>query len=200
MSRSERYIPPSDEELQRWRKASEAAKQCDVEREELLRAALKKMKKADLVELTLRIAQEGKPNEWLLEREVGLDKPVGLLVNDVEVAIDIATKVDEHRLNYNFEYDWRAYEAIQRGLSQLVQKGKIEEAKALALKLMQKGSYQIECSDEGLMREEVENCLRPVISAAAASSGGSGWAREMLRCDGTGCICQRELTEASPRK
>jgi len=195
MSRSERYITPSDEELERRRQSIEAAKRCDVERKELLRAALNKMKKADLVELTLRIAEEGKPSEWLLEREVGLDKPVHLLVNDVAVAIDIATRVDEQQLNRNFEFDWRAYDAVQRGLSQLVQREKVEEAKTLALKLMQKGSYQIECSDEGLMQEEIENCLRPVISVAAASSGASEWALEMLQHDRIGCVCGRELAE-----
>lgn len=199
MSRSERYIPPSDEELERQRQSIEAAKRCDVEREELLRVALDKMKNADLVELTLRVAQESKASGWMLEQEVGLDKPIDVLVNDVAVAIDIATKVDEQRMNYNFEYDWRAYEAIQRGLSQLIQKGEIEEAKALALKLMQQGSYQIECSDEGLMQEEIENCLRPVISAVADSSGGGEWVREMLRHDGTGCICQQELAGAIHR-
>ena len=64
---------------------------------------------------------------------------------------------------------------------------------------MEKGSYQIECSDEGLMQEEIENCLRPVISAVAASSGDSDWAWDMLRCDGTGCICRQELTELADR-
>jgi len=49
MSRSERYIAPSDEELERLRRASEAAEQCDKQRQKLLRAALKKLKKADLV-------------------------------------------------------------------------------------------------------------------------------------------------------
>ncbi len=98
-------------------------------------------------------------------------------------------------INYNFAFDQRAYDAVQRGLSQLVRKEGIEQAKALALKLMRKGSYQIECSDEGLMQEEIENCLRPVISAVAASSGDSEWGRQMLRCDRTSCICRRELTE-----
>ena len=55
---------------------------------------------------------------------VTLDKPVHLLLNDVTVAIDIATRVDEKRINYNFEFDWCAYEAVRRGLSQLVQKGR----------------------------------------------------------------------------
>ncbi len=124
-----------------------------------------------------------------------LDKPIGLLVHDVEVAIDIATKVDELRLNYNFDYDWRAYEAIRRGLSQLIQKNAIEEAKSLALKLMDKGSYQMECSDEGLMQEEIESCLQPVISAVAESSGGREWALEMLQHDRMGFLCKQELTE-----
>ena len=47
---------------------------------------------------------------------------------------------------------------------------------------MDKGSYQIECSDEGLMHEKIESCLRPVI-AAAKSSGGREWALKMLRHD-----------------
>lgn len=195
MSRSERYIPPSDEELKRQLQSIEAAKRFDSEREELLRATLRRMKKVDLVELTLRVAREGKASEWMLEHEVGLDKPVNLLVNDIEVAMEIATRVDEQQMNRNPEIDWRAYEVVQRGLLQLIEKERIEDAKALALKLMRKGSFQIECSDEGLMHEEIENCLRPVISAVHESSGGSEWALEMLRHDGTRSICQRELTE-----
>jgi hypothetical protein len=195
MSRSERYIPPSKEKLERQLQSIEAAKRCDRQREELLRARLKKMKKLDLVELTLCVAQEGKAYEWMLEQEVGLDKPVDLLVHDVEVAIDLATRVDERRLNYNFAYDSRAYDAVCRGLSQLIHKGGLEEAKALALKLMEKGSFQIECSDEGLMQEEIEDCLRPVIAAVAKSSGGREWAREMLQHDRIGCLCRRNLTE-----
>jgi hypothetical protein len=195
MSRSERYIPPSDEELERIRQAREAAEQFDRDRLELLRATLKRIRKADLVELTLRIAREEKATEWLLENEVDLDKPIGLLVHDIEVAIDMATRVDELQLNYNFAYDWRAYEAIRRGLSQLIQKNAIEEAKGLALKLMDKGSYQIECSDEGLMQDEIESCLRPVIAAVAESSAGREWALEMLQHDRMRFLCEEELTE-----
>jgi len=116
----------------------------------------------------LRVAQEHKASEWMLEQGVGLDKPTALLVNDIGNAIDIATRVDERRLNYNPEIDWYAYEAVERGMSQLIQKDQLEEAKALALRLMKKGSYQMECSDEGL---------------------------RMLQHDRIGCICERELTE-----
>ena len=64
----------------------------------------------------------------MLEQEVGLDKPAALLVHDIRVAIDIATKADESRLNGNFDYDQRAYEAIRRGVLQLIQKNAVDEA------------------------------------------------------------------------
>ena len=194
MSRSERYIRPSNEELQRQLRAMEIAKELDEKRETLLRATLKKMKKADVVELTLRIAQEASASQWTLEQQIEVDKPIDLLVHDIQFAIDAATQVDERQLNYNFEYDGRAYNAVQYGLSQLIRKGKIAEAKALALQLMRKGSHQMDCSDEGLMQKEIENCLRPVISQVAESSGGSNWALEMIGTDSTGGICREELT------
>ena len=195
MSHSERYIPPSDEELRRLQESTEAREQFSHDRQKLLRATLKRIKKADLVEITLLIAQEEKASQWMLEKEVALDKPIDLLVHDIEAAIDAATKVDELRLNYDFEYDWRAYDAVRRGLSQLIKKKRIDEAKKLALKLIDKGSYQIECSDEGLMQEEIEGCLQPVISAVAGSSGSREWALEMLRHDRTRFLCERELTD-----
>ena len=195
MSRSERYIPPSPEALERMRQAEEARKQFQRDRLDLLRAALNRVRKADLIELTVRIAQEEKASEWMLEKELGLDKPIDLLVHDIETAIEIGTKVDELRLNYNFDYDWRAYEAIHRGLSQLIEKEAIEEAKSLALTLADKGSYQMECTDEGLMHEEIESCLRVVISAVSGSRDVSEWALEILRCDRSGFLCEQELRQ-----
>ena len=195
MSRSERYIPPSEEELQRQQQAFDAAEKCDTERYALLRASLQKVKKEHLVELMLRVAQVAKAAEWMVERELELDKPVHLLVNDTEVAIEIATRVDEHQLNHNFDYDQSAYEAVRRNLTQLIQKDRIKEAQRLALKLMEKGSYQIECSNEGLMLEEIEGCLRLVISAVAVSPDAGEWALEMLQHDRVRFICEHELTE-----
>ena len=77
----------------------------------------------------------------------------------------------------------------------MIQKAKLEETKALALRLIKKGSYQMECSDEGLMLKDIENCLRPVISAVAESSRDRDWAQQMLQHDVIGCICKRELNE-----
>lgn len=199
MSRSERYIAPSDEELRRLQESIEAAKQFDNQREQLLKAALNRCKKADLVRYALRIAQQDKGAEWILEQEIGLDKPIALLAHDIQIAVDLATKVDKRRPNCNFHYDWRAYEAIHHGLSQLVQKRAVEEAKLLALTLMEKGSYQIECSDEGLMHGEIEHCLRVVISAVAGSPSGREWALKMRQRDRTGFLCEQELIALTER-
>jgi hypothetical protein len=195
MSRSERYIPPTAEELARMQRAEEAARQFDQDRQTLLRVALVQSKKVDLIELLLRLAEEEKSCSWILERELDVDKPIALLVHDVEAAIKLATKVDELRLNYSFDHDWRAYEAIQFGLAQLIEKNALDEAKTLALKLMRAGSHQIECSDEGSMREEIENCLRLVIAAVAGASDARDWAQEMHSGDRVGFLCESELKE-----
>ena len=197
MARSERYIPLSEKELERLRRAREAAEQCDRDRLDLFRRTLGNAKKADIIEVALRMAVEEKACEWLLENELDLEKPVHLLVNDIGVAIDIATKVDELRHNYNFSYDSRAYEAICRGLKKLIQKNEIDEAKTIALTLMKKASHQISCSDEGLMKDEIESCLLPVILAVADSPAGGQWALEMLACDWSSCLCTKELIEIS---
>jgi hypothetical protein len=195
MSRSERYIPPTIKELERMQHTREAARQFERDRLELFRIALKRRKKVELTEFVLRMAQDEMACAWLLEQELNMDKPVALLVHDVEAAIRVATRVDELRVNYNVYYDWRAYEAIQFGLSQLIEKDAIDEAKYLALTLMRAGSYQIECSDEGLMQEAIESCLRLVISALWEHPDARIWALEMLAHDRVGCLCERELRE-----
>ena len=61
---------------------------------DLLHRALKKVNKAELVELTLRLARQQKGNWWLIEQAVDLDKPVDLLVHEIKIAIDKATYVE----------------------------------------------------------------------------------------------------------
>lgn len=61
---------------------------------------------------------------------------------------------------------------------------------------MKDGSYQVECSDEGLMTDEISDCLKPVIRAVKAAGGGAAkWASDMQRADRIGCICDTELAE-----
>ena len=55
-------------------------------------------------------------------------------------------------------------------MKKLIELGQFEEAKSLALKLMKDGSYQVECSDEGLMTEDIQDCMRPVIQAVQSAN------------------------------
>ncbi len=132
-----------------------------------------------------------------LEDQLNIEKPVGQLVPDVSAAIERATDFDRRKMNQNFDVDWQAYATVQKGLSQLVELGQLEYAKSLALKLMKAGSHQVECSDEGLMADEICDCLRPVIEAVEAAGGNEAvqWAREMSEADRVGVICHEELAE-----
>ncbi|WP_186774665.1 hypothetical protein [Allorhodopirellula solitaria] len=113
-----------------------------------------------------------------------------------------ATQVDERRLNHNFDYDYGAYEAAQAGLKRLVETGEHEEAKRLSIELMKRGSYQVARSDEGLMTEEIEDCLKPVIKAIAKTGGveAKEWATAMIAADEVGFICEAELKKITKGK
>jgi hypothetical protein len=115
----------------------------------------------------------------------------------VSSSIDRATDFDERMMNHNFDVDWQAYADVQKGLSQLVNLGRLEDAKSLALKLMKDGSHQVECSDEGLMTGDISECLKPVIHAVKAAGGNEAakWARDMQIADRLGFICNKELAE-----
>lgn len=194
MGRSERYIPPSEEDLRRLEELSRLKKEFNRERMALFEAEFGRLKKSKLTEVLLQLAKASKRNEWIIEEALDVNKSVPLLCHDVEEAIRIATKVDKRRENENFNYDSFAYEAIKRGFSKLVEMAEIEKAKELSLLLIEKGSYQISCSDEGLMLGEIQDCLRVVILAAKGTPDSESWALEMLCCDSTGGICREELT------
>jgi len=172
-------------------------KLADTDRFPLIEKALRKRTKSDLIETILMIARDHGVVARELERQLAVEKPVDLLVSDVSSAIDRATDFDERMMNDNFDVDWQAYEEVQSGLSQLVGLGHLEDAKSLALKLMKDGSYQVECSDEGLMTDDISDCLRPVIRAVEAASGGEAvkWAIDMQTADRVGFICDKELAE-----
>ena len=67
----------------------------------------------------------------------------------------------------------------------------------LSLELMDQGSYQVEMSDEGLMTDDIEACLRPVLKALHACDLPAAeliaWCAEMLKADRVGFICDQEL-------
>jgi hypothetical protein len=163
----------------------------------LIEKALGKRTKAELIEIVVNMAKEHATVSRDLEDQLRIEKPVDLVVADVSSAIDRATDFDEREINYNFDIDWQAYEDAKKGLQTLVDQGHIEDAKLLALKLMKDGSYQVECSDEGLMTDDIEACLVPVIRAVGTPGGEAAdkWAKEMQEADRVGFICEHELAK-----
>ena len=70
----------------------------------------------------------------------------------------------------------------KKGISLLVEQGRLEEAKLLAPQLMNGGSYQAECSD-GMMLDDIRECMEPVIRAVKTASGveAAQWASHFRR-------------------
>lgn len=147
--------------------------------------------------MILEIAKEHDVVARELEDRLTIEKPVDLLVADVSSAIDRATAFDARMMNHNFDVDWQAYADVQKGLTRLIELGNLAEAKSLALKLMKDGSYQVECSDEGMMTDDISQCLRPVIRAVKATGGDEAvkWAGAMQAADRVGFICDKELAQ-----
>jgi hypothetical protein len=163
----------------------------------LIERELRKRTKADLIAMILVIAREHAVVGRELEGRLNIEKPVDLLVADVSSAIDRATEFDTRMMNHNFDVDWQAYVDVRKGLSLLVERGHLADAKSLALKLMKDGSYQVECSDEGLMTDDICQCLKPVIQAVKDAGGveAAEWAGDMQKADRVGFICRKELAE-----
>jgi hypothetical protein len=161
----------------------------------LIERELRKRTKADLIAMILEIARDHAVIARELENRLNVKKPVDLLVADVSSAIDRATDFDDRMMNRNFDVDWQAYADVQKGLSLLVQLGHLEAAMSLALKLMKNGSYQVECSDEGLMSDDIRQCLMPVIQSVKAAGGSAAvkWAGDMQKADRVGFLCDKEL-------
>ncbi len=112
-------------------------------------------------------------------------------------AIADATAFDERELNYNFDYDHEAYDEVRHNLGRLIELGQLRPAMELSLELMDKASYQVESSDEGLMTEEIEACFRRVLRALhrcdLPAAEVIAWCAAMIKGDRVGFICDQEL-------
>ena len=112
-------------------------------------------------------------------------------------AIADATDFDERDMNHNFDYDYDAYIEVKRNLSRLIDLDQLPSAMELALDLMEEGSRQVEMSDEGLMTDDIEECLMVVIKALGNCDLPTGevlaWCSAMLDADRVKFICDREL-------
>jgi hypothetical protein len=162
-----------------------------------LRKALAKRTKADLIDTLVEFAREDHGIPRRLAARFELEAPAKELVVVTRQAIKDATDFDEREINRNFRYDYEAYSEVQRNLSRLIDLGQLRLAMELSLELMAEGSYQVEMSDEGLMTEDIEECLKVVIQALKKcdlpASELTGWCVKMLASDRVGFICDQAL-------
>ena len=132
-----------------------------------------------------------------LDARFELEAPPRELVAATRQAIADATDFDERDINRNFSYDCAAYDAVKRNLSRLIGLGHLRLAMELSLELMDQGSYQVEMSDEGLMTDDIEECVNVVIQALndcdLPASHVTAWCGDTLNSDRVGFICEREL-------
>lgn len=197
MGRSERRFVLSEEAIQRWKEEAEIKQAFDVLRRQLIEKALRKLKKNELVDLLMDLDTFDPSVRWSIESSLSVQKPIDLIAFDLRYAIQIATKVDSEQIGYDFHYSWQAYEEVGRGFEQLLKVGAVELAKTIAVEFADKASYQVECSDQGLMMYEILLCLKPVLLAAI--EGGielaKAWALDMLCADRVGLIYENELRQ-----
>ena len=177
------------------RRMQKAAKKMDaVER---LRKALAKRTKRELIDALANLAEDDRRVLRQLDERFEVKAPPDELVAATRQAIADATYFDKRDINRNFSYDHAAYDAVKRNLGRLVGLGQLRVAMELSLELMVKGSCQIEMSDEGLMTDEVKECLRVVIDGLAAcdlpADEAAAWCTEMLAADRVGFVCDEEL-------
>lgn len=168
-----------------------------METTDRLKATLAKRKKSELIDVIAEIASANRGIQRQLESRFGVEAPPDELIAATRVAIADATDFDEREINYNFDYDYQAYSTVKRNLARLIELGHLREAMELSQELMSQGSCQVEMSDEGMMTEDIEECLHVVIKAIAKSdlpaANVTGWCAEMTRQDRVGFICDAEL-------
>jgi hypothetical protein len=162
-----------------------------------LRQALAKRTKAELIDVLVECARADRSVLRRLSAHFELQTPVRELVAMTRQAIADASAFDERDVNYNFDYDDEAYREVHQNLQRLIELGQLRRAMELSLELMAAGSYQVEASDEGLMIDDIETCLRPVLKALRKSDLPAAelhaWCSAMIKSDRVGFICDQEL-------
>ncbi len=164
-----------------------------------LRQALTRRKKGELVDVLVELAEADRGVLRQLTARFAVATAPEELVTATRRAIADATDFDEREINRNFDYDDEAYGEVKRNLGRLIGTGQFQQSMALALELMKQGSYQVEMSDEGLMTDDIEDCLKVVLEALRKSDLPAAeviaWCSAMLESDRAGFIA-REPIEA----
>jgi predicted HTH domain antitoxin len=177
------------------RRPKKAVKTTDVAQR--LRKALAKRTKDELLDVLVELAEEDRVILRRLAAQMELEAPPQELAAATRQAIADATDFDERDINRNFSYDYEAYGEVRRNLSRLIDLGELDLAMELSLELMKQGSYQVEMSDEGLMTQDIEECLRVVLQALKKCDLPPdevvAWCAGMIKSDRVGCICDRDL-------
>lgn len=174
---------------------AEAAQPKDEEAK--LRKAFTGLKKTELVEALLDLALQDRKVLRHLKARFDVAAAPDELVAATRKAIADATDFDSREINQNFDYDYEAYEEVKRNLSRLIASGKLRSAMQLALELMKKGSHQVEMSDEGLMTDDIEDCLSVVLKELNKGNLPAEeiitWCSAMLKNDCVGFISPDQL-------
>jgi uncharacterized Zn finger protein len=177
------------------RRPKKLVKTADVR--ERLRKALANRTKDELIDVLVELAGDDRNVLRRLDARFEMEAPPKELVAATRQAIADATDFDERDMNRNFDYDYAAYEAVKRNLSRLVALGQLRLAMELSLELMDQGSHQVEMSDEGLMTDDIEECLSVVVKALKKCDLPPGeviaWCAEMVQRDRVGFIYDQEL-------
>ena len=168
-----------------------------------LRRALTKSKKSELVDALIELAQADRGVLRQLSARFDVATPPEELVTQTRQAISDATAFDERDINRNFDYDYEAYAEVKRHLGHLTASGQLRLAMPLALELMKRGSYQVEMSDEGLMSDDIEDCLSVVIESLTQSDVPANeviaWCTAMRASDRVGFIAEKPLESLRQR-
>ena len=161
-----------------------------------LRRTLAKCAKAELIDILVELAGEDRNVLRRLAAHLNLESPPPELAAATRQAIADATDFDERDANRNFSYDYEAYAEVRRNLTRLIDLGELQLAMQLSVELMKQGSYQVEMSDEGLMTDDIQECLMPVIRALKTCDLPSrevlAWCEAMQKSDRVGFICEEQ--------
>jgi hypothetical protein len=162
-----------------------------------LRKTLARCRKEELVAIIMALASADRKILGQLTSRFEVATPPEELMGATRQAIANATDFDERDMNHNFAYDYDAYIEVRRNLSRLIDLDQLPSAMKLALDLMKAGSRPVEMSDEGLMTDDIEECLMVVIKALGKRNLPTGealaWCSAMLDADRVGFICDGEL-------
>jgi hypothetical protein len=162
-----------------------------------LRAALARCSKEKLIEILSECARADRAAYRRIAAHVELPASPDDLVPMTRAAIADATAFDERDINRNFDYDAEAYREVQRNLQHLIELKQLRLAMELALELMAQGSYQVEASDEGLMTDDIQACLKSLLKALPQrdlpATEVRAWCTAMINADRVGFICDEDL-------